>query len=89
MNTLWYKSPASAWNEALPLGNGYMGAMVFGGTKVDRIQLNEDSLWYGAFRDRVNPNARENMEKVRALLRRGEIHDRRARPGAAAPLPLL
>lgn len=75
MNTLWYKSPASAWNEALPLGNGYMGAMVFGGTKVDRIQLNEDSLWYGAFRDRVNPNARENVEKVRALLRRGEIHE--------------
>ena len=67
-----YLRAADAWCDALPLGNGRLGAMVYGHTRVDRIQLNEDSLWYGAFRDRVNPNARENMEKVRALLRRGE-----------------
>ena len=48
MNKLWYDKPAALWNEALPIGNGRIEeAMVFGGTMVERVALNEDSLWYG------------------------------------------
>ena len=55
---LWYDAPAKEWNIALPLGNGRMGAMIFGGTVLERISLNEDTCWYGGFRDRVNPDAK-------------------------------
>ena len=54
---LWYENPAEDWNSALPLGNGKLGAMVFGRPLKERIQLNEDSVWSGDFRDRVNPDA--------------------------------
>ena len=50
---LWYKHPANirtGWNYALPVGNGRLGAMVFGGISVERIQLNEDSCWSGGYR---------------------------------------
>lgn len=47
MDTLWYKAPADNWNKALPVGNGVMGAMCFGGTVIDRFQLNNDSIWWG------------------------------------------
>ena len=57
MNQLWYDRPAFCWNEALPLGNGSMGAMCFGGTLVDRFQLNDDTLWSGGAIDRINPDA--------------------------------
>ncbi|MBQ8954675.1 MAG: glycoside hydrolase family 95 protein, partial [Clostridia bacterium] len=73
MNKLWYDKPASTWNEAMPLGNGRLGAMIFGGTVVDRICLNEDSLWYGGFRDRVNPDAKAWLPRIRALLRDEKI----------------
>lgn len=53
-NLLWYRRPAAAWNEALPVGNGRLGAMVFGGTQSERIQLNEDTVWAGEKRDRNN-----------------------------------
>ena len=46
-NKLWYKHPASNWMQALPVGNGRLGAMVFGNPQHERIQLNEDSLWPG------------------------------------------
>lgn len=75
MNKLWYRHPAADWNEALPLGNGRMGAMVHGGTAVERLALNEDSLWYGGFRDRVNPDAREALPRVRELLRQDRIRE--------------
>ena len=65
---LWYDAPAKDWNIALPLGNGRMGAMVFGGTVLERISLNEDSCWYGGFRDRVNPDAKKYLPVVRRLL---------------------
>jgi alpha-L-fucosidase 2 len=68
---LWYKQPASEWNQALPLGNGRLGAMVFGGVAEERLQLNEDSVWAGEFRDRVNPLAAESLAEVRRLLRAG------------------
>ncbi|MBR3333623.1 MAG: glycoside hydrolase family 95 protein [Clostridia bacterium] len=72
---LWYDKPASNWNEALPLGNGFMGAMCFGGTLIDRFQLNLDSLWQGCLRDRVNPDARESIGVIRGLLREGRLQE--------------
>ena len=45
MDKLWFEKPAANWNEALPLGNGRMGTMVFGGTMVERLAVNEDSQW--------------------------------------------
>ncbi len=65
---LWYKNPAEDWNDALPLGNGRIGAMLFGQPLGERICLNEDSVWSGGPRYRVNPSAHENLQKVRQLL---------------------
>ena len=56
---LGYRQPAKDWNEALPVGNGRLGAMVFGGVDHERIQLNEDTLWDGRPRDTNNPEALE------------------------------
>ncbi len=74
-NKLWYKSPAPSWNEALPLGNGRLGAMIFGRTAHERIQCNEDTVWSGGFRDRNNPDAKAKLAEIRALLRQGRIAD--------------
>jgi alpha-L-fucosidase 2 len=68
---LWYKQPAAAWNQALPIGNGRLGAMVFGGVTEERLQLNEDSVWAGEARDRVNPQAAASLAEVRRLLLAG------------------
>ena len=73
MGKLWYEQPAVEWEEALPIGNGRMGAMVYGGTDCERIQLNEESMWYGGKVNRINPDFRENLPKVRAYLDAGEI----------------
>ena len=70
---MFYNAPASTWNDALPLGNGFMGAMMFGGTVLERIQLNEDSVWSGNFRERVNPDARQTLDEVRGLRARGGL----------------
>ena len=75
MNKLWYKTPAKDWNSSLPLGNGSMGAMCFGGNIADRFQLNADSLWHGCFRDRMNPDAKENIPKIRQLISEGKISE--------------
>ncbi len=73
MNSLWYDSCARDWNSALPLGNGFLGAMCFGGCVADRFALNCDSLWYGGFRDRINPSAGENLPIIRRLIGEGKI----------------
>ena len=65
---LWYQKPAQAWTDALPVGNGRLGAMVFGGVKQERIQLNEETLWDGGPRDTNNPKALEALPKVQQLL---------------------
>lgn len=65
---LWYKNAAEDWNDALPVGNGRIGAMIFGQPLWERICLNEDSVWSGGPRSRVNPSAKENLGKVRSLL---------------------
>jgi alpha-L-fucosidase 2 len=69
---LWYRQPALVWNEALPIGNGRLGAMVFGGVQAERVQLNEDTIWAGEKRDRLNPEAAANLPEVRRLLFAGK-----------------
>jgi alpha-L-fucosidase 2 len=61
------------WHKALPVGNGSLGGMVFGGIKTEQIQLNEESVWYGGKRDRNNPDALENLSKIREYLFNGNI----------------
>lgn len=72
---LWYKEPANNWDEALPTGNGRLGGMVFGNIYSERIQLNEDSVWYGGPIDRNNPDASKNLDKIRSLLMEGKIKE--------------
>ncbi len=67
-HTLYYTRPAADWNEALPVGNGRLGGMIFADPAAELIQLNEDSLWSGDFRDRNNPLAYDNLEKMRTLI---------------------
>ncbi len=65
---LWYDKPASVWEEALPVGNGRLGAMAFGGADEERIELNEDTLWAGFPRDAVSYEARRHLAKARELV---------------------
>ena len=73
MEKLWYEEPAKKWEEALPIGNGRLGAMIFGGVKEEILQLNEDSIWYGAPVDRNNPDALSHLQEVRELISEGKI----------------
>lgn len=66
--TLWYRQPAQEWFEALPIGNGRLGAMVFGGIQRERIQLNEDSIWSGKPVERDKPDAAKYLAEARQLL---------------------
>lgn len=69
---LKYGQPAAVWEEALPLGNGNLGAMVFGGTSKEQIQWNEDTLWSGFPRDTNNYEALRYLKKVRELVSSGK-----------------
>lgn len=69
---LWYEQPASNWFEALPVGNGRLGGMVFGGTERERIALNEDTLWSGEPRETVRYDAQQHLDYVRRLLFAGK-----------------
>ena len=79
--TLWYEKPAGPWVEALPIGNGRIGAMVFGGVERERLQLNEDTLWDGYKRDRSNPASLEALPEVRRLLFEGKNQEATALAG--------
>jgi alpha-L-fucosidase 2 len=68
-----YLGMGDDWNEALPLGNGRLGAMVFGLVNEERILLNEDSVWYGGPRDRNNPDARAALDEIRRLIAVGNV----------------
>ncbi len=68
MSKLWYREPANIWDEALPLGNGKLGAMVYGSITTEHIQLNEDSIWYGGPIDRNNPDAKASLQTIRRLI---------------------
>lgn len=70
--TLWYQKPASKWTEALPIGNGRLGAMVFGGVNQERLQLNEDTLWSGKKIDHNNPNGPKVIKEARKLIFAGK-----------------
>jgi alpha-L-fucosidase 2 len=74
---IFYAQPAQAWPDALPVGNGRLGAMVFGGAEKERLQLNEETVWMGERRDRNNPHAARTAE-VRALLMAGKVHEAEA-----------
>ena len=67
-----YDSPAEAFEEALPIGNGRIGAMIYGTALNEAIVLNEDSVWSGGLRHRINPDAREGFAEVRRLLAEGK-----------------
>jgi len=67
--TLWYRQPAELWCHAMPIGNGRLGGMVFGGVQTERILLNEDTLWSGGPHCYDNPKAREHLDEVRELVR--------------------
>jgi len=70
---LWYSHPAAKWEEALPVGSGRLGAMVFGGTENERIQFNEDTLWLGKPHDYVRAGSGEALPEVRRLLAAGDV----------------
>ena len=69
---LWYSKPASHWLEALPIGNSHLGAMVYGGTDIEQIQLNEETFWSGSPHDNNNPNAKIAIKDVRKLIFAGK-----------------
>jgi alpha-L-fucosidase 2 len=66
--SLWFTQPATLWQDAIPVGNGRLGAMIFGGVKSERIALNEDSLWSGAPKEWNNPGAKDHLPIVRRLV---------------------
>lgn len=70
-SSLYYTSPATTWEESLPIGNGRLGAMVYGRTFTELLQLNENSVWYGGTQDRSPRDALKNLEKLRTLIRAG------------------
>lgn len=79
---LWYTKPAGNWVQALPVGNGRFGGMIFGGIQEERLQLNEDSLWYGGAKKRESPDSIASLETIRQLLFEGK-------PAEAERLALL
>lgn len=72
---LWYRQPAKDWNEALPVGNGRLGAMVFGNPLLERIQLNEESIWAGMKVENADADAREYLPIIQQKLLNGEIKE--------------
>ena len=71
--SLYYDKPAYKWEEALPVGNGRLGAMVTSGPNRDTLFLNEDSIWSGGSIDRNNPDAYKYLGEIRRLLHDGKI----------------
>lgn len=69
---LWFDTPAKQWEAALPLGNGRLGAMVYGGVAEENLQLNEDTFWAGGPHNNLNLNAKEALPKLRQLINSGE-----------------
>lgn len=72
---LWYEQPARIWEEALPLGNGRLGAMVYGGVTQETIQLNEDTFWAGGPHNNLNPAARAALPEIRRLIAAGQYSE--------------
>jgi alpha-L-fucosidase 2 len=70
---LVYDTPAQKWTEALPLGNGHIGTMVFGGVEDERLQITEGTLWGGTPRDYTNPDASSHLDEIRRLIFEGKV----------------
>lgn len=84
MKKLKYNKPAECWNEALPVGNGRLGAMLFGGTFCDRIQLNEDTLWSGTFglkEKQKHVHSLEELGEIRRLIKEKRYYDADVKTG--------
>ena len=75
MSKCIYETPAARWEEAVPLGNGRIGACVFGGPVAEKLTLNEESLWSGGHRERNNPDALANLPKIRQLIFDGKTSE--------------
>ena len=75
---LWYDKPASIWLEALPIGNGRLGGMIYGGPQTDEIQLNEDSFWSGGPHNNNSSTSAKYLEQVRNLIFSGKEQDAEA-----------
>ena len=69
---LWYKQPAAKWTEALPVGNGRLGAMVFGDFQHENIQLNEESVWAGSKINNNNPEAKAHLKEIQEMIFKGD-----------------
>ena len=73
--SLRYDTPAKEWTEALPLGNGRIGAMLFGGVQEEHLQINEDTLWGGGPHDYTNPEAYSHLSELRQLIFAGKVKE--------------
>ena len=69
---LWYRQPAAAWEQALPVGNGRFGGMIYGGVQQETIALNEETVWNGVKRDRNNPDAFQRLGEIRNAIFSGQ-----------------
>ena len=72
---LWYNKPASHWLEALPIGNSHLGAMVYGGTDSEEIQLNEETFWSGSPHDNNSKESLAALPEVRRLIIEGKEYE--------------
>src|SRR5512133_470729 len=73
--TIWFNKPAAEWNDALPVGNGKLGAMIFGGIEMEHLELNESTVWTGEQRWDANPAALKSLSEVRHLLFSGKYKE--------------
>ncbi|MEP4891700.1 MAG: glycoside hydrolase family 95 protein, partial [Aliiglaciecola sp.] len=75
---LWYTEPATEWTQATPIGNGRLGAMVYGGVEQEHLQMNEETLWSGGPHSYDNPDAYQHLTLVRELLKQGKYVEAQA-----------
>ena len=75
---LWYDEPAEDWNQALPLGNGRLGAMIFGDPAIEHLQLNEETIWAGGPYNNIHPEVGPYLEQVRDLIFQGKYAESHA-----------
>ena len=87
--TLTYDKPAAKWTDALPLGNGRIGAMVFGGTDNERLQINESTLWGGSPHHYTNPEALKHLDEIRQLIFEGKAAEAEKLSGPLMGRPKL
>lgn len=75
LRELLFDTPASSWEEAMPFGNGFLGAMVYGKPDKELIYMNEDTLYSSSKKDRKNPRAKEHLEEIRELLKQKKVEE--------------